>query len=59
MPRRARENLAIALFFCPIGYEIAIGWDRFVALGCQGAAWLHVLIPAAVMTLAIIIWPQR
>jgi hypothetical protein len=59
MSRRARENLAFLLFFPPLAYVLVRGWERFVAFGCVGGAWLELALPAALMTLALLVWPQR
>ena len=58
MYRRARENLALLLFFPSLGYLIFRGWERFVECGCVGRAWFQVLGPSVAMTLALLIWPQ-
>ena len=57
MSRRAREHLAFGLFFPPLAYLVFMGWERFMACGCRGSAWLEVLLPALGMSAALLIWP--
>jgi hypothetical protein len=58
MPTRTRENLAILLFFPALAWLILNGWDNFGA-ETGWRAWLHLLIPAGLMTLGLIVWPGR
>jgi len=57
MSRRSREHLAFVLFFPSLAYLIFRGWERFVACGCVGRAWLQVLVPSLAMSTALLIWP--
>lgn len=59
MSQRTRENVAILLFFPSLAFLILKGWENFCAAGYVGRAWLYVIIPAVLMTVAIIVWPQK
>jgi len=60
MAKRTRENVAILLFFPALVYLVLMGWENFVAANYVGLhAWRHVLVPTALMVVALIVWPRR